>query len=383
MALIKCPECGKEISDKASSCPICGCPMNINKTGEQTRQQQQRVQQPISNKVTATAKNSASGLSIAGFVVALMSLLTSCVWTPIPLILMVVGFILCFVGKRDKKYLKKGLAIAGEIICIATLVSISLVFGGMNDKDSDKENEVNVGIGTEASIIYDENNCVITLKEGDNKTLTFEIENNSTKDYGFNVHSLAVNGIMTDCNIYTMDTDVPAGKKASAKLNISEYAKEFSDVEYADMILWAYDNAKRFKDFETGIIHIETNKYAGTDFTKKYEQEQEVNGLTVSLGKIENDKLIIYVKNNNDSYVEIDMENLSFNGWAYDISYEFDIKGIEIYPGCQAKLELDIDGEFLDESEISEISDCEFSLDIRENGDYLKSIESEKIAFKK
>ncbi len=26
MALIKCPECGKEISDKAISCPNCGCP---------------------------------------------------------------------------------------------------------------------------------------------------------------------------------------------------------------------------------------------------------------------------------------------------------------------------------------------------------------------
>lgn len=27
MALIKCPECTKEISDKASACPNCGCPM--------------------------------------------------------------------------------------------------------------------------------------------------------------------------------------------------------------------------------------------------------------------------------------------------------------------------------------------------------------------
>lgn len=26
MALIKCPECGKEISDKADACPYCGCP---------------------------------------------------------------------------------------------------------------------------------------------------------------------------------------------------------------------------------------------------------------------------------------------------------------------------------------------------------------------
>ena len=27
MALIKCPECGREISDKATACPGCGCPV--------------------------------------------------------------------------------------------------------------------------------------------------------------------------------------------------------------------------------------------------------------------------------------------------------------------------------------------------------------------
>lgn len=26
MSMIKCPECGKEISDKATNCPNCGCP---------------------------------------------------------------------------------------------------------------------------------------------------------------------------------------------------------------------------------------------------------------------------------------------------------------------------------------------------------------------
>lgn len=30
MALIKCPECGKEISDKAKSCPKCGYPINYD-----------------------------------------------------------------------------------------------------------------------------------------------------------------------------------------------------------------------------------------------------------------------------------------------------------------------------------------------------------------
>lgn len=32
MALIKCPECGREISDKASSCPSCGCPIESQKS---------------------------------------------------------------------------------------------------------------------------------------------------------------------------------------------------------------------------------------------------------------------------------------------------------------------------------------------------------------
>jgi uncharacterized membrane protein YvbJ len=34
MALIKCEECGKEISDKAASCPHCGCPLNSNEKKE-------------------------------------------------------------------------------------------------------------------------------------------------------------------------------------------------------------------------------------------------------------------------------------------------------------------------------------------------------------
>lgn len=27
MALIKCPECGREVSDRAGSCPVCGYPI--------------------------------------------------------------------------------------------------------------------------------------------------------------------------------------------------------------------------------------------------------------------------------------------------------------------------------------------------------------------
>lgn len=33
MALIKCPECGKEISDKATTCPNCGMPLRREDRG--------------------------------------------------------------------------------------------------------------------------------------------------------------------------------------------------------------------------------------------------------------------------------------------------------------------------------------------------------------
>lgn len=33
MALIKCTECGKEVSDKASACPNCGCPIEATSNG--------------------------------------------------------------------------------------------------------------------------------------------------------------------------------------------------------------------------------------------------------------------------------------------------------------------------------------------------------------
>lgn len=45
MSLIKCPECGKEISDKAAACPNCGCPLHSTPTPP-TAQNLNNVQRP-------------------------------------------------------------------------------------------------------------------------------------------------------------------------------------------------------------------------------------------------------------------------------------------------------------------------------------------------
>jgi len=48
MALIKCPECGKEISDKANACPNCGCPINDNVDKDESSRQLEISENTIS-----------------------------------------------------------------------------------------------------------------------------------------------------------------------------------------------------------------------------------------------------------------------------------------------------------------------------------------------
>ena len=53
MALIKCKECGKEISDKATTCPNCGCPVELDEKVVQPLQQPNlntQAQQPVKRK---------------------------------------------------------------------------------------------------------------------------------------------------------------------------------------------------------------------------------------------------------------------------------------------------------------------------------------------
>ena len=48
--LIKCEECNKEVSDKATACPSCGNPINVNAKSED-------VKEVITEKVEYVSKN--------------------------------------------------------------------------------------------------------------------------------------------------------------------------------------------------------------------------------------------------------------------------------------------------------------------------------------
>ena len=54
MAMINCPECGKEISDKAKACIHCGCP--INEESNETKDNGQRILTVIEDKKASAKK---------------------------------------------------------------------------------------------------------------------------------------------------------------------------------------------------------------------------------------------------------------------------------------------------------------------------------------
>lgn len=63
MALINCPECGKQISNKAGSCPNCGCP--INKVEIETEQ----------DRINVRGKNKGKNCLVFGAVFFVISMI--------------------------------------------------------------------------------------------------------------------------------------------------------------------------------------------------------------------------------------------------------------------------------------------------------------------
>ena len=66
MALIKCPECGKEISDKTESCIYCGYPLKEKKTAQSVHE----TKKPLESHVVAYRCSPGSTVSI--FVIGLI-----------------------------------------------------------------------------------------------------------------------------------------------------------------------------------------------------------------------------------------------------------------------------------------------------------------------
>lgn len=136
MAMITCPECGKQVSEMAEACPNCGFPMGFgsgksNQSNEQNKQQYQQnkeyqkniATQPIKAYVHEKEKN--SGLGVAALIFSIIG------------ITFFVGIILAIIDLCRKDGKKKVLSIASLILCAFWIILAILV--GRGDYDGKKD----------------------------------------------------------------------------------------------------------------------------------------------------------------------------------------------------------------------------------------------------
>lgn len=139
MGMINCPECGKEISDKAASCPNCGCPIEAvstgtsntyNATGNSTYQSNNpyQTQQSSPQVRPYMPKQKNSGLGIAALVLSILG----CTF--------IVGAILAIVDLCKKDGNKKTCSIIALCICGFWLI-IGII--GVSGGDSSEQTSSN------------------------------------------------------------------------------------------------------------------------------------------------------------------------------------------------------------------------------------------------
>ena len=78
MALIKCKECGKEISDLAASCPHCGAP--VNTTPAPAQQQQINYQQQAMAQQKSQQKSMLKTMLFSTLISSAISVITSLIY---------------------------------------------------------------------------------------------------------------------------------------------------------------------------------------------------------------------------------------------------------------------------------------------------------------
>jgi hypothetical protein len=145
MAMIKCMECGKEISDRATSCPNCGCPVGFGNPATNNAQYQQNnafqqappIQpQPVRAYINKPTKN--SGLGIAALILSILG------------ITFFIGIILAVIDLCRKDGNKKTFSIVSICICVFWVIMLVSVGG---DDSGDKKEEIRV---ESQSVIQDE-----------------------------------------------------------------------------------------------------------------------------------------------------------------------------------------------------------------------------------
>ena len=237
------------------------------------------------------------------------------------------------------------------------------------------------------SVIYEGHGTTVKItdvKDGGNSfDLKVNIVNDSDLNLGFNARAYAVNGIMTGNNIYDMDCDVAAHREANTTLKLKkDFLEEYGikTIKRIDLLLWAYDNDKSFKEFDSGQLTILTTNDDG-NYPEQVTGEAvyENGGLQIDYLKNDGNAFTFMVTNNTGSYMSFDVENICFNGYTSS-EIDYDLIGTIVLNSCQTIIRLEPSNDFMNDNNINEVDTVDFTLNVRPEEDYFDEWNTEMIS---
>lgn len=237
-------------------------------------------------------------------------------------------------------------------------------------EDAITENTVAEDTTTEITIkeqiLYDDNNIKITatgIEDGWVGTnLNLLIENNSNQSITVQAGNANVNGYMVST---MMSADVAAGKKANDSLTFETSGlKEcgIDSIATMEFLFHIIDSESWEKIVDTDVITVETS--ISDSYTQEYDDSGEIlvdtDGIKIiGKGLSTNDSfwgpgVILYIENNTDQNITVQVRDVSINGFMVDSSMSEDVAA-----GRKAMSAVQFFSTDLENNSIDNISDVE------------------------
>lgn len=239
-----------------------------------------------------------------------------------------------------------------------------------DDKTETPVSQSSVSDDVSETVILDEAGIKITAKSLDKSgwmgpELKLLIENNTDKNLTVQVRDASVNGYMISTSI---SEEVAAGKKANGEIIFSNTSikgagiSTFADMEFSFHII----DEEWDTYLDTDMITVRTD--AAETYTYTYDDSgieiYNNNGIRIvskglNAGDIFGKGAVFYFYNGSEQSVTISDRDCSVNGFMLDPNLY-----IELMPGKHAVDDMDFWSSDLEENEIIDITDIEFSIHI-------------------
>lgn len=296
----------------------------------------------------------------------------------------------------------KGKKIFGLMLCLSVYAMMAVGSGSSSGEDKEisgvttpaseesaveQSTEDTSTVTIEEQVLYDENDIKITATGMDDglfgTELTLLIENNSSTDITVQARDSNVNGFMVDT---MMSADVAAGKKANDSLTFETSGLKDCGIEQIATMEFSFHifNTETWDTIvDTDLITVDTS--IADTYVQEVDDSGEVlvdsNGVKiVGKGLSADDSfwgpgVILYIENNSDQNVTVQVRDVSINGFMVSSSMSEDV-----IIGKKAMSAVQFFSSDLEDNAITDITDVELYFHIFESDSFDTIFDSDVIS---